>query len=210
MTELPLFSNEEDKIPKIPPSPEMLKKIAVAAATAAGRSNNLQVVRKGFADRYVWLERTGDTDEVFGMRSGKFKPEPMAAPLDTMTQLESFVGMTGEYRFRLRDLRYERSRELQLPWVGQLQTFAFDWSEDGGVSRSELDIKSVPSMTTDEAHKLRTFYGEYFAEDIGDIAAEETLVVTEHIKLPLYAGHCARLLASFRRDSRQENSSQVA
>lgn len=198
MAELPIFS---DEVEKIIPSPDMLKKIAIAATTSASRQNMLRVVRKGFADRYLWLERTGDTDEVFGLRSGKFKPEPAALPLDEFTQVESFVGMTGEYNFRMRDIKYMRDQSLGTPWIGQLQTFIFDWSEEG-VRRSELEIKSVPSMTSDEARRLREFYEG--AET--DIVAQETLVVTDRMRLPLYETHCARLLASFRQSARQDTA----
>lgn len=200
MTELPLFSHDVDKIP---PSAELLKKMAVAATVAANHEKSLRVVRKGFSDRYLWHEQSENTDERFVRRTGKFKPECLALVLDQETQTETFMGMTGEYRFRMRDLRCERDMELGTPWIGQLSTYAFDWSEDGGVTKNELEIKSVPSMTEDEAQQLESFYRNQSPEDyFDDMTFEETLVQTDSVKIPLYAEHCARLLAEFRRSMR--------
>ena len=208
------FVNE---VEKVPPSPEMLKKIAVTATIAAERTSALRVVRRGFADRYLWAEQIDTTDEIFSMRSGKFRPEAMAMPLDVATQTESFVGMSGEYHLRLRELHYERSRDMNVPWIGQLQTLAFDWSQYGGVTRSDLEVKAVPSMTYEESQKLREFYATAYRDEesehgihLSDFEAEELLPVTDCFKVPLYAEHCARLLADLRRASRVPATTKVA
>lgn len=183
------------------PTPKLVHKLAVTAATAAHIQRKLRP-GKDIGPSYLWVDARADESD-FKIRSGKFIQE-VGVKVDALTQVEMPADAQGKWRLRYREIDYTREPLLGDAWLGELRTYSFDW-DARIVHRAEQEIKTVPSMTDEEAHELQLFYGI----DDSHPQLSEVLAVTERRTELVSAYDCMQLLSGFRK-ARYADSSLVA
>lgn len=180
------------------PTPKLVHKLAVTAATAAHIQRKLRPGRD-IGPSYLWVDTHAD-DSDFKIRSGKFIQD-VGVKVDTLTQVETPAYAQGKWRLRYREIDYTREPLLGDAWLGELRTYSFDW-DAFAVHRAEQEIKTVPSMTDEEARKLQVFYG--IEDDHPQLS--EVLGATERRTELVSAYNCMQLLSDFRKARHTDTS----
>lgn len=174
-----------------------LNKLAVTAVSAAYANRALRILNKWVVPAYSWAKLAESDDQKMSVYSGLYRAGG-EVNIDDDTQVEVLARLAPERRLRLRSLNYELMPFGGNDWMGQLDTYTFEWDATM-VYAATRERKSVPSMTPEDVEQLRQFYG--LSADHPQLS--EILAVTDRQINAVDERECIDLLTRFRERRRQ-------